>query len=426
MAFFNAVAITSAISHQPSAIKAKDSTSDRYQSGVHVTANPTEGETIRILARDFFPNSSDAERKIMAKDFRIELDGQQLDASIGVEPGAIILESRGGTGAYARNSQYSLALETILAGSLGSFLNLERVILASRDAERSSPDAASRVLAEGPELVALGPTAAASVIRARMRDFGKPHGNQVGNSTKRLRFEFGPGNLIQQLKLRRALEAPSRLSNSEQRKVTPADIHAAVLALAQGGDAPNFKDSRDYDLVTPGGLRFPPKKIFGLALERALGMKAYPAHFKAGWFQPSFQLLQAAGYVIVPKGELVAGDKDDLPGSPLLPSEDDDRRWVEGHPKRVAHLRRERAPGLARDKKAAVLVATGKLACEECGFEPAAVHGPAFLDAGLEVHHKVPLADLPPGTETALADLALLCANCHRIEHRKIALTKAS
>jgi hypothetical protein len=362
----------------------------------------------------------------MPKDFRIELDGEQLDAAIGVEPGAIILESRGGTGAHARNSQYSMALDTILARSLGSFSNLERVILASRDAIRSFPDAASRVLAEGPELVTLGPAAAASAIRTRMRDFGKPPGNNVGNSTKRLKFEFGRGKLVQQLKLQRVVEAPERLTNSDQRQVTPADIHAAVLALAQGGDAPNFANSRDYDLVTPGGLRFPPKKVFGLALERALGIEAFPAHFSAGWSQPSFELLQAAGYVIVPKGESVAGDKDAVPGSPPLPSEDDDRRWVEGHPKRVAHLRRERAPGLARDKKAAVLAATGKLACEECGFEPVARHGPAFLDAGLDVHHKVPLADLPPGTETALSDLALLCATCHRIEHRKIAFAKGS
>lgn len=362
----------------------------------------------------------------MAKDFRIELDGQQLDAAIGVEAGAVILESRGGTGAYARNSQYSAALETILARSLGPSSNLERVLLASRDAVQSFPDAASRVLAEGPELVALGPTAAASAIRTRMRDWGKPPGKHAGNSTKRLRFEFGPGELIQQLKLHRAVEAPERLANSDQRKVTPADIHAAVLTLAQGGDAPNFANSREYDLVTPGGLRFPPKKVFGLALERALGIEAFPAHFSAGWSQPSFELLQAAGYIIVPKGELVAGEKAAAPGNAPLPSEDDDRRWVEGHPKRVAHLRRERAPGLARDKKMAVLTATGKLACEECGFEPAAKHGPAFLDAGLDVHHKVPLAALPPGTETALADLALLCATCHRIEHRKITFAKAS
>ena len=362
----------------------------------------------------------------MPRAYRIELDGQQLDAAIRLETGAIILESRGGTGQYARNSQYSAALETILARSLGQSPNLERVLLVSRDAVRSFPEPARRVLAEGPELVSLGPTAAATLIRTRMRDFGKPPGTHVGNSTKRLRFEFGSGDLVPQLMLFPVAEAPKRLAASVQRKVTSADIHAAVLTLAKGGDAPNFGNSRDYDLVTPGGLRFPPKKVFGLALERSLGIEAFPAHFSAGWSQPSFELLQDSGYAIVPKGEPVAGDNDTEPGTPPLPNEDDDRRWAEGYPRRVSHLRRERAPGLARDKKAAVLAATGKLACEKCGFEPAAKYGPAYLDAGLDVHHKIPLAELPTGTETALADLALLCATCHRIEHRKMALAKAN
>ena len=48
----------------------------------------------------------------MPRDSRIELNGRRLDAAIALEPGAITLESRGGTGAYARNSQYSAALET--------------------------------------------------------------------------------------------------------------------------------------------------------------------------------------------------------------------------------------------------------------------------------------------------------------------------
>lgn len=360
----------------------------------------------------------------MPQDYRIELNGQELDAAISVEPGAIILESRGGTGAHARNSQYSAALQTILIRSLGPFSNIQCVILASRDAVRSFPDPSSRVLAEAPELIALGPEAAATAIRARMRDFGKPAGNLVGNSTKRLRFEFGPGELLQQLKLKPAGESPGRLANSDQRKVTAADIHAAVLSLAQGGDAPNFAESKDYDLITLGGLRFPPKKVFGLALERALGIVAFPAHFSAGWTQPSFQLLQESGYLIVPKGKAVAGDQVAALGGQTPPSEDDDRRWVEGHPRRITHLRRERAPGLTRDKKVAILAATGRLVCEECGFEPAVKYGAAFFDAGLDVHHKVPLADLAAGTETALADLALLCATCHRIEHRRIALSK--
>ncbi|WP_242553951.1 HNH endonuclease [Pseudomonas protegens] len=35
----------------------------------------------------------------------------------------------------------------------------------------------------------------------------------------------------------------------------------------------------------------------------------------------------------------------------------------------------------------------------------------------IDVHHSKPLHTLQPGDKTKLADLALLCANCHRVVH---------
>jgi 5-methylcytosine-specific restriction protein A len=35
----------------------------------------------------------------------------------------------------------------------------------------------------------------------------------------------------------------------------------------------------------------------------------------------------------------------------------------------------------------------------------------------MEVHHIKPLSTLNPGGKTTLDDLALLCANCHRMVH---------
>ena len=37
----------------------------------------------------------------------------------------------------------------------------------------------------------------------------------------------------------------------------------------------------------------------------------------------------------------------------------------------------------------------------------------------VEYQHVMPLAELSPGTKTKLADLAIVCANCHRIIHRQ-------
>ncbi|MES3091908.1 HNH endonuclease [Sphingomonas aerolata] len=70
-----------------------------------------------------------------------------------------------------------------------------------------------------------------------------------------------------------------------------------------------------------------------------------------------------------------------------------------------------------REKRKAA-AATGALACEVCGFDFEAAYG--GLGAGyIEVHHTKPVHMLTPGTKTKLADLALLCANCHRMMHRK-------
>ena len=81
------------------------------------------------------------------------------------------------------------------------------------------------------------------------------------------------------------------------------------------------------------------------------------------------------------------------------------------------HKRYERDPKLIREKRKAAS-ATGKLACEVCGFDYKAAYGD--LGKGyIEVHHTKPVHTLIAGTKTKLEDLALLCANCHRMAHRK-------
>lgn len=80
------------------------------------------------------------------------------------------------------------------------------------------------------------------------------------------------------------------------------------------------------------------------------------------------------------------------------------------------HKRYERDPRLIREKRKAA-AAEGKLACEVCGFDFEAAYG--VLGAGyIEVHHTKPVHTLVAGTKTKLDDLALLCANCHRMAHR--------
>jgi 5-methylcytosine-specific restriction protein A len=82
------------------------------------------------------------------------------------------------------------------------------------------------------------------------------------------------------------------------------------------------------------------------------------------------------------------------------------------------HMNRERNPALVSKKKQAVLKQHGRLACEVCGFDFSAAYGERG-EGFIECHHRIPLSQLATVTRTRLADLAVLCANCHRMIHRK-------
>lgn len=82
------------------------------------------------------------------------------------------------------------------------------------------------------------------------------------------------------------------------------------------------------------------------------------------------------------------------------------------------HHYRERDRGLVDKRKAQELKRNGRLACEACEFEFGAAYG-ARGAAYIEAHHTRPLETLEPGARTKVSDLALLCANCHRMVHAK-------
>lgn len=80
------------------------------------------------------------------------------------------------------------------------------------------------------------------------------------------------------------------------------------------------------------------------------------------------------------------------------------------------HLRRERKKGLRQRKIAQVRELGHPVACEACDFDFSAAYGERGADY-IECHHRPPIHESPP-TQTLLADLALVCSNCHRMIHR--------
>ncbi|MFE2376210.1 HNH endonuclease [Streptomyces sp. NPDC059398] len=104
----------------------------------------------------------------------------------------------------------------------------------------------------------------------------------------------------------------------------------------------------------------------------------------------------------VPTEEEEFGDDFSAPEGRLL------MRW---------HRARERDRGLRKKKIASVLQLGGQLACEACGFDFEKFYG----DRGagyIECHHVLPL-HVAGESRTKLSDLALICANCHRMIHRQ-------
>jgi 5-methylcytosine-specific restriction protein A len=108
-----------------------------------------------------------------------------------------------------------------------------------------------------------------------------------------------------------------------------------------------------------------------------------------------------------------------LQGLPLTDDEelDEDFSAPEGRLLLRRHRTRERNKALRKKKIDSVLRSGGTLACEACGFDFEEVYGERGARY-IECHHVVPLHEAGEGT-TKLSDLALICANCHRMIHRR-------
>lgn len=101
---------------------------------------------------------------------------------------------------------------------------------------------------------------------------------------------------------------------------------------------------------------------------------------------------------------------------------DEDISFPEGKILLRLHKSRERNKSLVNRKKKTVLNKEGKLACEVCNFDYSKAYG-EIGQGFIECHHIIPLAELSSTKKTKLKDLALVCANCHRMLHRGSNLT---
>jgi len=99
-------------------------------------------------------------------------------------------------------------------------------------------------------------------------------------------------------------------------------------------------------------------------------------------------------------------------------SSDDEKGGREGALLEKLHKYKERNRALAEKKKAQALKNLGYLKCDVCDFVFKDKYG-SLGEGFMECHHIIPLSEIEIEQETKLKDLSLVCANCHRMLHRK-------
>ena len=97
---------------------------------------------------------------------------------------------------------------------------------------------------------------------------------------------------------------------------------------------------------------------------------------------------------------------------------DEDFEAPEGSLHLKTHRVRERSRRLVERRKKQALADAGVLRCEVCDLVFEERYG-STGEGYIECHHTVPVALLGPNQTTKLSELALVCANCHRMLHRR-------
>lgn len=253
-----------------------------------------------------------------------------------------------------------------------------------------------------------------------LRRIGGFFTDELGNTHARLQERVTLPELGFEQVVSKAAKDPEesgRLPAAMLETTTADQIWEAIESLRSGEAVHAFGESTDYDVLLEDGTRLPPKAILGIAATAALGFTLQPKHFSGGESSACFRILRASGLTIVKKGEMsapaaVAEVDADIP---------ENMEWEEGKKVLRQHYRRERRSGLSQAKKASFKKQHGRLFCELCNMNPVVTYGGFVGEACIEVHHhSTEVHKMEEGHMTKLGDLMCLCANCHRVEHRKL------
>ena len=169
--------------------------------------------------------------------------------------------------------------------------------------------------------------------------------------------------------------------------------------------------SRRESFRNPDGVAFKLQNLRQVATGKGLGNVS----------ETDRRVWQELGMVPNKTKELAELIRAGLAESEIIKPTHEEIEFAEGRLITELHSRRERDPRL-RKRLLSSRQSNAALICEMCGTLPL-TSNPLLLDAQFEVHH-VNLLSKSGERNTRLSELALLCANCHRLLHRAIAVEK--
>jgi len=194
-------------------------------------------------------------------------------------------------------------------------------------------------------------------------------------------------------------------------EISDSHILSALEEIRSGRHrVPLIRESKKY-VVRKDGKNYPPKYVICLA-NTFLSGELLPNEFHGGPEANNFLIRR--GFDIF--------DTSVNPHRKLnlqAVGEDPLNIFQEGGQRALfkKHVMIERNPRLAKAAKDRRIAKCGKLDCDACDFSFAETYGD--IGAGfIEAHHIVPLSELRGERKNRVEDVALLCANCHRMIHR--------
>ncbi len=202
--------------------------------------------------------------------------------------------------------------------------------------------------------------------------------------------------------------SPYRLSNDSPEVIELSTLLQSLPLVPVARRPPNFRN--------PAGVNFKLRNLQFIDTNGALGAEHYGANDKRIYdeFTNDRVRLRSVANAI---RRAISDPASALPADAPAAPEPEEEEYPEGRILLRWHRTRERNTTKVQERKRQALEKNGKLACEACGFDFRAVYGD-LGDGFIECHHTVPVSRLAPGQKTKVSDLALVCANCHRMLHR--------